>query len=322
MSDLATTRHFPAGLFSVDSRPWLVLVWVFIACAPQGDSTTLDGPFLGQKPPAKVAEVFAPGVVSTDADEVLFEVFNDGTLIFFERKALDFDEDWIHAPVYRVEMASGEWAQPQRATTTGRPWFYEYPDAPEGTVVAFPWRKNLNGSGEPLDIDLWRVVKTSKDWEEPQRFGPPINTDSFDSWPSLARNDTLYFFSTREGGLGRIDIYRSIPQNGEYVEAENLGKVINTEFNDHDPFIAPDEGYLLFCSDRPGGLGGNDLFVSYRAGEGSWTTPINLGAGINTAAHETRPYVTPDGKYLFFNSTTSGSKNIYWVDATILGDFE
>ena len=308
-------------LRALHTRPLTLLAWLLLACAARpGDSAVQKGAYLGQKAPKAVAEVFAPGVVSTEANEVLLEVFDDGTLIFFERKPLDFDADWIHAPILRVEMEHGEWNEPQRASTTGRPWFYEYPDAPVGTEIAFPWRKNLDGSGPRLDIDLWRVVKEADGWAEPQRFGPPVNTDSFDSWPSLAQNDALYFFSTREGGLGKIDIYRSVPENGEYVDVENLGSVINTEVNDHDPFIAPDESYLLFCSNRPGGTGGNDLYVSYRRSGGSWSAPINLGTTINTSAHETRPYVTRDGKYLFFNRALPGNKDIYWVDAKILED--
>ena len=239
-------------------------------------------------------------------------------MFFFERTTPDFDDDWIHAPVYRVELSEEVWKEPQRATTTGRPWFHEYYDAPEGTVIVFPWRKNLDGTGPQLDIDLWRVVKASDGWAEPERYGPPVNTESFDSWPSLSQDETLYFFSTRDGGLGKLDLNRSVPQDSDYAEVENLGGVINTEFSDHDPFVAPDESYLLFCSNRPSGFGKNDLFVAYQTKDGAWTTPIKLGNRINSPDDETRPYVTSDGKYLFFNSTRSGSVDIYWVDSKIL----
>ena len=101
---------------------------------------------------------------------------------------------------------------------------------------------------------LWRVVKRPNGWAEPVRLGPPVNSESFDSWPSLSRGETLYFFSTRDGGFGGLDLYRSALHDSEYSEVENPGNVINTEFNDHDPFIAHDESYLVslvWCSDRP-----------------------------------------------------------------------
>ena len=297
-----------------------LLFGVLMGCAHQADSPGLNGPYLGQEPPGAASEVFAPGVVSTDSNEVMFGFFDDGALFFFERTPLDFEADWIHAPVYRTELTDGVWTEPEKSTATGRPWYLEYPEAPEGTVVVFPWRKNLDGSGPRLDIDLWRVVKRPNGWAEPVRLGPPVNTEAFDSWPSLSRSETLYFFSTRDGGFGKLDLYRSELHDSEYSEVENLGNLINTEFNDHDPFIAPDESYLVWCSDRPGGFGENDLYISYRMHDGAWTTPRNLGERINTPGDDTRPYVTTDGKYLFFNSTDSGSRDIYWVDSSVIED--
>lgn len=213
--------------------PWRpLLLSVLIGCAGGGGPTALRGPYLGQEPPGEAAEVFAPGIVSTDADEVMFRVLSDGSLILFERTPTDFDRDWIHAPIFGARSEDGVWSRPR--------------------------------------------------------------------------------------GLGGLDLYRSIPDESQYRAVENLGESINTAFNDHDPFIAPDESYLLPCSDRPGGYGRNDLFVAFRVLDGSWARPVNLGEGINTAADETRPYVTPDGKLLFFNSNRSGSQDILWVDAGIL----
>jgi len=277
----------------------------------------LTGPYLGQKPPGLTAEIFAPGIVSTDANEIMYGFFNDNSLFIYERSTPDFEKDWIYVPVYRTEIKNGVWTEPQKSTTTGRPWFYEYSDAPEGTVFFFPWRKNLDGSGPLRDIDLWKTVKIPDGWA-PRRLGYPVNTNAFDSWPSVSQEKTLYFFSTREGGFGKSDLYRSFPDKNEYNVVENLGNIINSPYNDHDPFIAPDESYLLWCSDKPGGHGINDLYVAFQKRSGEWTRPYNLGDTINTPADETRPYVTPDGKYIFFVTDTDANFDIYWVDAGII----
>lgn len=282
----------------------------------------LKGPYLGQKPPGMTPKIFVPGIVSTDVNEVMYGFYNDGSLFFFERSAPNFEKDWIYIPVYRTEIKNGVWTEPQKSAITGRPWFYEYSEASEGTKIFFAWRKNLDGSGPQSDIDLWRTVKVSKGWAPPERLGPPVNTNRFDSWPSLSQSETLYFFSSREGGFGKTDLYRSILHKGEYTEIENLGNTINSKFNDHDPYIAPDENFLLWCSDRPGGFGKNDLYISYCKQDGTWSLPKNMGDKINSAANDTRPYVTPDGKYLFFNSNKSGNRDIYWVDAKIIQDFK
>ncbi len=294
------------------------IVFVLISCTQQENFPILKGPYLGQPPPGETPEIFAPGIVSTEKKEFMYGFFNNGSLFFFESSIPALKKDWIHIPVYRTEIKNGTWTRPQKSEITGRPWIFEYADAPEGTKIFFAWRKNLDGSGPRMDIDLWKAVKTSEGWAAPERLGPPVNTEKFDSWPSLSENETLYFFSSREEGFGEADLYRAVQQDGEYREVENLGGVINSERYDHDPFIAPDESYLLWCSRRLGGHGGDDLYIAYRKDNGMWAGPFNLGEKINTSANETRPYATSDGKYIFFVSDTNNNLDIYWVSAGII----
>jgi Tol biopolymer transport system component len=101
-----------------------------------------------------------------------------------------------------------------------------------------------------------------------------------------------------------------------------------------DPYIAPDESFIIFASNRPNGIseadmflrdGGSqelDLYISYNKGNNTWTTPKNLGKGINTKAWEFGPTLSPDKKYLFFtrrmNFKTVEPSKIYWVSAIII----
>ena len=107
---------------------------------------------LGQPPPGDKPEVFAPGIVCTERMEDMYGFFKDGSLFFYESSTPDSDRDWIFIPVYRTELINGQWTKPKKADITGRPWIYEYPDAPEGTKIFFAWRKNLDGSGSRTDI--------------------------------------------------------------------------------------------------------------------------------------------------------------------------
>jgi len=75
---------------------------------------------------------------------------------------------------------------------------------------------------------------------------------------------------------------------------------------------------MIYCSTMPGGLGGDDLFVTFKSSDGSWIKPIHMGSVINSAKSENRPYVSPDGKYFFYASTKRGYRDIYWVDAKII----
>ncbi|HKE56351.1 MAG TPA: hypothetical protein VKB46_06615, partial [Pyrinomonadaceae bacterium] len=115
----------------------------------------------------------------------------------------------------------------------------------------------------------------------------------------------LYFGSRRKGGSGGVDLYRSRFVNNKYQEPENLGPAINTAFDEFEPYIAPDERYLIFMAGgRPEGLGGYDLYVSYNR-NGQWTKAQNLGPPINSAADELSPKISPDGNYFFWCSSRS-----------------
>ena len=122
-------------------------------------------------------------------------------------------------------------------------------------------------------------------------------------------------------GAGRTDVWRSQNLDGVYGEAENLGSPVNTEVSDFDPFVAADESYLIVCQEFEEGFGKSDLYVYFQREDKSWTEAINLGKGVNSSGFEARPYVTTDGKYLFFTSNreeSEGGEGIYWVDAKVI----
>ncbi len=97
----------------------------------------------------------------------------------------------------------------------------------------------------------------------------------------------------------------------EWSEPENLGSTINTTFNEQGPTLSNDELSLYFGSDRPGGIGGFDIWVSQRAcTDCPWEAPLNLGPAVNTASDETGPGLSVDGHLLFFRSTRPGGAGL------------
>jgi Tol biopolymer transport system component len=139
-------------------------------------------------------------------------------------------------------------------------------------------------------------------WGAPSNLGAPVNSAGNEWYPTVASDGTIYFGSDRPGGKGQTDLYRCRFVNGAYAEAENLGDAVNTRFNEFEPYVAPDQSYLIFMAARPGGAGGADLWVSYNRG-GKWTEAKNLGERVNTPGSEYSPKVSPDGRYFFFTST-------------------
>ena len=123
--------------------------------------------------------------------------------------------------------------------------------------------------------------------------------------PSVASNGDLYFGSARAGGKGANDLYVSRWTNGAYAEPQNLGDSINTRAGEVEPWIAPDQSYLIFSGQgRPDGAGGFDLYIAYRV-NGEWQLPRHLGNGINSASGDFNQSVSPDGKWLYFSSSRS-----------------
>lgn len=292
------------------------------SCIKKEDFPPLKGPYLGQKPPGKTAEIFAPGIISNpDSRDLIHGFFDQGDLLILHRYPVDFRGDWTKQPLILMKQINGKWTAPYESKLIGKPWFYNLESVPEGEQIIFAWPRNLNGSGSPRELHLWNSIKTRKGWTDPVRFKTPINT-GFESWPSLNRDKILYFFSRRPGGMGEFDIYRSVPENGEYKEAQNLGNVINTGYIEEDPFIAPDESYLLFDSNRPGGFGSYDLYIAWKEKDGDWGRPVNLGERINSEYAENRAFISPDGKYLFFTSNRNGTMDTWWVDAIVIEELK
>jgi Tol biopolymer transport system component len=75
---------------------------------------------------------------------------------------------------------------------------------------------------------------------------------------------------------------------------------------------------VIFASTRPGGLGGSDLYISFRNARGEWDEPKNMGPSVNSAASDYTPILCPDGRYLFFTSSREGQDDIFWIDSRVV----
>ncbi|MFC1564734.1 TolB family protein [candidate division KSB1 bacterium] len=284
----------------------------------QDDSPALKGPYLGQDPPGMKAEIFDPGIFPENEFRYCSGFLNDGTVFVFTSKKQGTDRRL--RPTYVTELKNGRWTEPEIAPFSEYMPF-NFTVGSGGQIIYFTTLKSPDKTTDILleQSNIWMVSMQKNGWTEPVMLGSSINTVKYnESYPAVALNGTIYYMSNRKGGYGRVDVYRSKYLGGRYGPAENVGPVINTEGSDQDPFIAPDESYLIVCQDKPAGFGKYDLYISFRKEDGSWTKLINMGPDINSTEYDFRPYVTPDGKYLFFTCTSDVSGNIHWVDAKII----
>ncbi len=166
--------------------------------------------------------------------------------------------------------------------------------------------------------DIYKVTKTDSGWSMPRNLGPNVNTDWWESAPSISPDgQALYFCSNMPGGYGGIDLYVSYKnERGGWKEAINLGPTINTAGDEQTPFIHADNKTLYFSSNGWPGFGGADLFVSHKKIDGSWSKPINLGYPINTNENEASVAITSNGKEGYIASDrpdSRGDLDIYKV---------
>lgn len=157
--------------------------------------------------------------------------------------------------------------------------------------------------------DIYFSKRTLDGWSKPVNIGGPVNSPFWESQPCFSADGrTLYFVSSRPGGLGQKDIWKSrligYKRDGSpfFGEPENLGSKVNTPGNENSPFIHHDNQTLYFSSDTWPGMGKMDLFLTRKLLDGEWQEPQNLGYPLNTSNDEIGLVINAKGDMAFFSS--------------------
>jgi len=155
------------------------------------------------------------------------------------------------------------------------------------------------------DEDLYFTIRTNGNWSTPQLLPEPLNSAGNDGAASFSADGQLMIFGAcgREDGVGSCDLYFSVLEGAQWSKPKNLGNVVNSEEWDAQSTLSADGSKILFSSDRKGGYGGEDLYMVERNPFGEWGVPSNLGPTINTPFSELSPFLSQDGKTLYFSST-------------------
>jgi outer membrane protein OmpA-like peptidoglycan-associated protein len=186
--------------------------------------------------------------------------------------------------------------------------------ADEQTLV---FTRNQRKSGAmDYQEDFYFSILDGKEWSPALNFGDPINTDDNEGAQTITADGMQLFFigCNRKGANGSCDIYRSLRKGKTWGAPENLNEPVSTSKWESQPSISADGKTLYFVSNRAGGLGVTDIWVTHLVANDQWTVPRNLGDVINTPFAEETPYIHPDGKTLYFTSNGHvglGEKDIY-----------
>ncbi len=255
------------------------------------------------------ARVLGPGVLSTP-EHVEF-----GACLSADERTIYFTRG---NDIFISRRSAVGWSKPYVAPFCSKAFDGDPFLNHDESAIYFMSERPVPGSEplEPQPANNWVVTRqTDGDWSEPRLIPPPVNiVASVDGFASLTNDGTMYFFSTRDGGLGSHDIYRSRLRDGHRLPPELLPRPINTKFGDGHPYISPDERFLVFWSNRPGGHGKCDLYISFRNGN-KWTQPRNLGPQVNTELCDMTPHVNRDGTRLYFARIfEDGNRDLFVIE--------
>lgn len=264
------------------------------------------------KNPVKFQPVNLGPNVNSSWDESLASLTADnGTIVYTVNRPKDdkticafclFEED-----LYFAKGDSQGW---RNREAFGQPIRTSYNEgaqciSPDGVYLLYTMCDADFGMGS---CDLYWSKKIGNKWSRPRNFGAPVNTNVWESQPSMASDGkTIYFVSSRPGGFGGMDIWKTtMTAEGAFTAPENLGSTINTPGDDAAPFIHSDGKTLYFASNGRVGMGGYDLYYSTLQDDGTWSEPKNLGYPINTWADEINIFINAAGTTAYMASDKVG----------------
>jgi Tol biopolymer transport system component len=305
------------------------------------DFPDLVGPYLGQKLPGTIPEVFAPGIVSTGLYTRDIAISKDGTEIYF------CISDPAATAILVTKLIDNRWTEPVIAPFSGKGFFdFEPHITPDGTKFFFLSNRPPPGKeAKPgwLYQKIWMMNRTETGWSEPQMVEGPISSENNEFFPSVTNEQVLYFTRSAKDGIPLI--YRSVYKNSSYEKPEKLPFAIPETGMLFNAFISPKEDFLITCAQGIDSTNiDQDYYISFRSPDGKWSNLIKFGPDINTPGDNANSaFVSPDGKFLFFSSSRkdpalpeiksgtslrdiiktkstpgNGSSAIYWVDAKLI----
>lgn len=260
---------------------------------PVGVRVTNLGPTINTEYPE-----YCP-VISADGKVLIFTSRREGGV----SDAKDQDGNYYDDIYICNRQPNGTWSKPSSIGTTINTAGHEAAIglSPNGQLLFI--YKDDNGDG-----NIYYSEKKGDGWSSPQLMGSDINTPSWETHASVnATEDLLVFVSNRnEGGFGGRDLWYSkrLP-NGEWGLAQNMGSVINSQYEEDSPFISADGKTLIFSSQGHTSMGGFDIFRSEFV-DGAWTIPENIGYPISSSEDDVFFVLTPDGQQAYYSSKKDG----------------
>jgi outer membrane protein OmpA-like peptidoglycan-associated protein len=247
---------------------------------------------------------FSP-VISPDGNTLIFTSRREGSVGGkLTREGKYYDD------IYITKKSDNKWSAPKSIGANVNSAGHE-----AATGISMDGKQLLVYKDENGDGNMYFSNLLGETWSPLVKFGPTINTKSWETHASLSSDgSTLYFTSNKPGGVGGRDIYYSkkLP-NGDWGVAKNLGKSVNSPYDEDAPYISTDGKTLFFSSRGHVGMGGFDIMFCEKNDTG-WGDVQNIGYPINSPENDVFYVATADGKTAYYSSQRTdgyGGLDIY-----------
>lgn len=219
----------------------------------------------------------------------------NGKTVYFSKS----HAGWAGLTIFESHLEGQQWSDPAVASFSGTFRDTDPAITPDGETLIFASMRDIHGQPSKT-YSLFKASLADGRHRSVEPLGTAINDGSSILYPSIANDGSLYFIRN----VGKtVRVFRAEFTDGGYSSPELL--VLPGDIDavfDSDPTIAPDQSFIVFSSNRPDSLGGNDLYISFHRGQ-QWCKPIHLDAPINSPGPELATGLSTDGRTLYFASS-------------------
>jgi Tol biopolymer transport system component len=296
----------------------LALALALAACRTDSTGTAIQASLLEAEDPPRFSDWSAPVNLGLPVNTALSEsdalISKDGLGLYFVSLDRPGGQGGFDIWVSQRASINDPWGDPvnlgpniNSAANEAGPTLSR-----DGHQLFFHSGRSGGFGGNDLYSSRRRSKRDDLGWAPAENLGGLINTAAAESFPAYFEDDateaiTLYFTSNRLGGLGADDVYASTLNQDGTFGPPTLVSELSSALNDRQPSIRRDGLEMFLASDRPGGVGLQDLWVATRATTtDAWSTPANLGSVVNSASLDARPALSFKGTELYFQSNRPG----------------
>lgn len=315
----------------------LSCAWM-VSCAPRLSENAAQTETRINIMPNDTVRIFAPSIISTPLNERDLAISTDGKELMY---TLNTNDNTRRAIVI-VRLTGNRVDSKSIAPFSGTYADIEPAYSPDGQKLFFASSRPLYAGDNTVDYNIWYSERINNQWSaEAHPIRGKVNTDEDEFYPSVTTNGNLYYTAAYKNGVGREDIYVSMPTEGVYSEPTPLNTNVNTAAFEFNAYVSPDEQVIIFSSyGRADDMGGGDLYLSTKDASGHWSKSRNAGPAINSNKLDYCPFIDFRHSAFYFTSNRlpvlkgtmdlqtleqaaggllNGQGNLYVVDLNALG---